>query len=441
VLLVAPLWLLRGKARFKDEIFARAAIDPEALPYNAAFLDFLKDERKHGRSLILTTATSRSAAERVAQHVGIFDHVMASDESVNLAGRRKAEALVHEFGERGFAYAANAYVDLDVWRQAAAAHVVQPAAGLTKRVEAVCHVASVYESKSKSKLRLALKAMRPHQWAKNALIFAPVVFAHRITHVDTLLAALTAFLAFTLVSSSVYLVNDLLDLESDRRHVDNRRRPFASGDLPLQYGIFMAPALIAAGALVGASLSWAFLGVLAGYFVVTSAYSFRLKQVVLADVLILAFLYAWRVFAGAIATDIALTSWFLAFFGFLFLSLALVKRCSELILTMRHNQKENARRGYWVSDLQQLVSFGSASGYIAVLVLALYINEQKAAYARPQVLWMLCPFMLYWVSRMWLMASRGQMTSDPLVFSLKDRVSYVMIGIMVVIWLVASGSL
>jgi 4-hydroxybenzoate polyprenyltransferase len=238
-------------------------------------------------------------------------------------------------------------------------------------------------------------------------------------------------------------VNDLLDLSSDRRHLDNRRRPFASGELPLIYGIFMAPILFLAGLVAALSFSPMFFAVVLGYFLLTSAYSLRLKEIVLADVLILACLYAWRVFAGAVAAEIKLTSWFLAFFGFLFFSLALVKRCSELILTQQHKGKPNARRGYRLDDVSQLESFGSASGYLAVLVLALYINAEMTAgtYVHPNALWLLCPMMLYWISRMWLVAHRGQMSSDPLVFSLKDRVSYMMIGGMAIIWLIASGTL
>lgn len=288
---------------------------------------------------------------------------------------------------------------------------------------------------------LVAKAVRVHQWAKNALIFAPLVFAHRLGETALVLQALLAFAAFTLVASSVYLVNDLLDLESDRRHPDNRRRPFASGELPLTYGYALTPLLLGGGLALAAFQSWAFFAVVAGYYGITLAYSLKLKRVVLADVMILAFLYAWRVFAGAVATGIDLTHWFLACFGFLFFSLALVKRCSELILTAKHGLAENARRGYLVSDLGQLVNIGTASGYIAVLVLALYISSDVGtkSYKHPELLWLVCPLLLYWVSRMWLMAHRGDMTSDPLVFSLKDKVSWGLVIVAAAIWSAASG--
>lgn len=442
-LLKLPFWLLKGKAAFKHEIFSRVDIDVETLPYNAEFMAYLKREHAQGRKILLTTATSRKAAEKVAAHVGIFAEVLASDEKVNLAGTRKAEALTAHFGEKRFAYAGNDHVDVAVWKASGEAHIVNPSPGLTRaRVEAVCPVEAVYEDR-KSRIKLILKAMRVHQWAKNVLIFAPALFAHRILEPQILIAIITAFFAFTFTSSSVYLLNDLLDLDSDRRHLDKKRRPFASGDLPLHFGLLLTPLLFVLGMGIAATLGMKFLGVLLGYYVVTLAYSLRLKEVVLADVLILAFLYAWRVFAGSVATDIKLSSWFLAFFGFLFLSLALVKRVGELILTQKNAGMENKRRGYRVADLTQLISFGSSSGYISVLVLCLYANAEQnsGSYARPEVIWFVCPFLLYWVSRMWLKAHRGEMHSDPLVYSLKDRASYIIIAIMAIIWLVASGTL
>ncbi len=439
-LLAFPLWLARGKAAFKDEVFSRVEINVEALPYNLPFLEYLSGEHARGRTLVLCTASPSGVAQKVAAHVGLFDGVMASDANLNLSGKNKAQALVKQFGAKRFSYAGNDDVDLEVWREAGEALVVNPSPGLTRKVEAICPVEAVYDDK-KSLLKLMLRAMRVHQWAKNVLIFAPLLFAHKFLDVSALLRALVAFFAFTFTSSSVYLLNDLLDLESDRRHVEKRRRPFASGDLALKYGIFATPLLFLAGMGIAAAFSPLFLAVLLGYYVVTLAYSLRLKEVALADVMILAFLYAWRVFAGAVANDIKLSAWFLAFFGFIFFSLALMKRASELILTVKQNGKENSRRGYRVEDLNQLVSFGSSSGYLAVLVLALYGNSPQVIglYRRPQILWLVCPLLLYWISRMWLKAHRGEMHSDPLVFALKDRVSYIIIGVMALVWIAATG--
>lgn len=439
-LLSIPLWLAKGKAAFKHEVFSRVDLNVEALPYNPEFLAYLRREHARGRTLILSTASATAIAQKVADHVGVFDAVMGSDERNNLSGKNKARALVKQFGAKQFSYAANDNVDLNVWREAGEALIVNPSAGLLRKVEAICPIEAVYDDQ-KSFWKLMLRAMRVHQWAKNVLIFTPILFAHTFSDASIILKAIVAFFAFTLTSSSVYLLNDLLDLESDRRHVEKRRRPFASGDLALKYGIVATPLLFVVGMSIAASFSMIFLGVLFGYYAVTLAYSLRLKEVVLADVMILAFLYAWRVFAGAVATDIHLSAWFLAFFGFIFFSLALMKRASELILTAKHNGKENARRGYRVGDLNQLVSFGSSSGYIAVLVLALYGNSPQVSglYKHPQILWFVCPLLLYWISRMWLKAHRGEMPSDPLVFALKDRVSYIIIGVMALIWTAAIG--
>ena len=433
-------YLRHGLAAFKTKIFTRAQFDLKHLPYNLELIEHIKTEKARGRRIVLATASSQNIAQAVADHLGLFDQVIASSATVNLSGYAKAERLTELFGDKGFAYAGNAWVDMKVWRVAGAAIVVNAPAGLVLAAEQIGPVEAVLP-RAKATWRLVLKAMRLHQWPKNILIFAPLVLAHKVLYWDLLTRAMVGTIAFTLMSSSVYVLNDLLDLDSDRRHPDNRRRPFASGALSLGWGIALAPALLAAGSAVASLVSIPFLGVLLGYYLVTLAYSLRLKQLVLADTLILASLYTWRIFAGSFAVDVPISAWFLTFSCFFFLSLALIKRCAELILMAKQDLPPNPRRGYWISDLSQLTSLGSAAGYISVLVLALYINNDQVArlYQRPMVMWLVCPFILYWISRMWLIAHRGGMTSDPLVFALKDRVSYVILVFVGVIWAVASG--
>ena len=280
-----------------------------------------------------------------------------------------------------------------------------------------------------------------HQWSKNLLIFVPVALGGKITDVALLAKAGVAFAAFSLVASSVYLLNDMLDLESDRCHPDNRRRPFAAGDLSLLWGMAMAPVLLVTGFLMAWLLAPKFLMVLAGYYVLTFAYSFYLKRLVLADIVVLAGLYTFRIFAGGVATSTVLTYWLLTFSGFLFLSLALVKRTSELLMAKEQGTEVNSRRGYQIGDISQLSSFGSAAGYLSILVFALYLRSPQVSfiYPRPDLLWFVCPFLLYWISRMWLKTHRGEMHSDPLVYAMKDRGSYVIIGVMALIWAVAAG--
>ncbi len=441
-LLLAPLWLLKGKAYFKEKIFSMSTLDVAELPYNEEVLEYLKAEFSSGRDLVLATASSYRIAEKVSNHLGIFEKVIASDPETNLSGEKKAEALVKAFGEKQFSYMGNAEIDLKVWKHAASADVVFADRNLLSRAKKLCQVDNIF-ARPRSFFKLIRKAIRVHQWTKNALIFLPLILAHKIGDVDAIINAIHAFFAFAMTASSVYLINDLLDLESDRRHPDNKKRPFASGELALQWGVVLAPAMLTIGIIAAAALSMSFLWVVLGYFALTTAYSLHLKQIALLDVIVLAFLYAWRIFAGAIAINVYLSQWLLVFAGFFFLSLALVKRCSELILMNRKNLEANPRRGYWVSDLSQLVSFGSASGYLAVLVFALYVNSEQVvkSYQTPEALWFICPFLLYWISRMWLKAHRGLMHTDPLVFAVKDRVSYIMIAIMALIWFIATGNL
>lgn len=436
-----PFWMLRGKAYFKHEVFRRTHLDVAHLPYNEDLLAYLRIEKSNGRKLILATASMRKIAQPVAEHCGVFDEVLASDRFTNLAGGRKRAALVERFGVKGFVYAGNAVVDLKVWKDAAGAILVRVPNSIAKRLPSEVVVEKSFPWQS-GWLRLLLRQLRWHQWAKNILIFAPLVIANKWRETDLVWQSVLAFIAFSLTASCVYVVNDLIDLDADRLHPDNRRRPFASGDLSLWFSL-VSPFLLVAGFTVAALVSQEFLYALVGYFLMTCAYTFYLKRVVIADILVLAGLYAWRVYAGIVATHIMLSSWFLIFAGFLFLSLALVKRCSELILMNKNHKRKHLRRGYSVADLSQLSMFGTASGYLSVLVLALHFKspEMEQFYQRPKVLWLMCPFLLYWISRMWLEAQRGRMHTDPLVYTVKDRVSYLLMAIVAGIWCVATGVL
>ena len=291
-------------------------------------------------------------------------------------------------------------------------------------------------------LWITLRAMRVHQWVKNLLIFVPVLMAFQVTSEGVVVRALQAFISFSLMASGTYLFNDLMDIESDRSHPTKKNRPFASGALPLSVGYGMTPLLVLAGLGLGAMLSLRFLLVLIGYTVITLGYSLRFKKIVLIDVLLLAGLYTWRMFAGSIATGISLSAWLLAFSMFIFFSLALLKRTSELMEMKAQGRLGASGRGYHVDDLGQLMIFGSISGYIAVLVLALYINGEnvRALYHRPEALWLICPLFLYWISRVWLIGHRGQMHSDPIVFAIRDRASYAVGAlVLLILWIAHQG--
>jgi len=422
-------WLLRGKAYLKDQIAKRVTIDVGVLPYNTQLVDYLRDEHSTGRPLYLCTASNQRFASQVAEHFGLFKGVLASTAEHNLLGSNKAEALVEQFGDHGFDYCGDALADVPVWRRARRAIVVgdKHIAAAARKV----NQAIIFFERKRRFVPLVLKEMRVHQWVKNVLIFVPLLTAHQFTDVHAIVATCIAFASFSLCASSVYLLNDMLDLDADRRHARKRSRPFASGNLPLSFGIFMTIALIVAGAGLAALLPWHFGVVLAAYMAATVAYSFSLKRMALIDVFTLACLYTVRVIAGGAASQIALSYWLILFCVPIFLSLAMVKRYVELEGILRLGKMEAAGRGYITQDMSILRSFGTSSAYLAVLVLALYLNspELKLLYRHPQLMWAVFALTLYWVSRIWMFAFRGQMHDDPIVFAFKDRVSCGVIGL------------
>ncbi|MBA3752796.1 MAG: UbiA family prenyltransferase, partial [Nitrospira sp.] len=347
-----PFWLLKGKAHFKHEIARRVTLDVTTLPYHQELIEFLASERLSGRELALATASHVTLARAVAAHVGLFDdRVFGSDARVNLKGARKVALLIERYGARRFAYAGNSTADLPVWAEANEAIVVNAPASLVRRAEALTRVSRVLSEPVKW-LKLVAKALRVHQWAKNVLVFIPVVASHQIIDKSLVMKAGVAFFSFSLSASSVYILNDCLDLASDRRHPRKKNRPFASGGLSIPFGILLAGGCLLGGVLLAFLLTPLFLHVLAGYLLLTTGYSFYLKQFVLVDVIVLAQLYTVRVYGGGAATGVAPSHWLLTFSLFLFLSLALVKRFTELRLMSQAEGKELHGRGYWVTDTE-----------------------------------------------------------------------------------------
>ncbi|WP_347986878.1 UbiA family prenyltransferase [Methylomonas sp. AM2-LC] len=419
-----PLWLSKGKAALKAQIAQRVVLNAAALPYNQAFLAWLETEHQSGRELWLCTASNHRLADLVATHIPIFTGVLASSDELNLSGQRKAAQLVEKFGEKGFDYCGNAHIDLKVWQHSQAAIAVNCKESLSQEAGKLTELRAVFP-KTNGFFKPAIKALRPHQWAKNVLIFIPLAAAHKLTNNGAIEQALLAFLAFGLCASSVYLLNDMLDLEVDRQHPRKCKRPFASGNLSLIAGFFLVPLLLIAALLIASQLPVRFCEVLGAYYTLTLAYSFGLKRIVLIDTITLAGLYTARIIAGATAIAVPLSFWLLLFSVFLFFSLALVKRYAELDAMQRQGKLKAAGRGYHIEDLPILHSLGTASGNLCVLVLALYINspEVQSLYHHPQAIWMLCVLLLYWISRVWLKAHRGKMHDDPVVFAMKDRIS------------------
>jgi len=435
-----PLWLLRGKAALKAGLAQYGDINVSLLPYNKEFVDYLRQQKQSGRRLVLATASNRKFALEVEAHLGLFDDVLASDEQINLKGGTKAEAVVALLGSDDFCYAGNDTPDIKVWSVCKTAIIAGPKAkSLERAVASSCQVERVFATDAAT-LKTYAKACRLHQWVKNVLVFAAVIAGHKL-ELQWLQPALAAFFAFGLCASSVYLVNDMLDLDSDRQHPTKCNRPLASGRLPILNGLMLVPVLLIAAFAIAWQLPLMFVLTLAIYLITTTAYSFVLKRIAMLDVIVLAALYTIRIVGGAFAADIDLSFWLLAFSMFVFLSLAIIKRYTELLTMKQQNKMGKARgRGYEVDDLPLLVALGGAAGYLSVLVLALYLNspEVRNLYEHTSRLWALCPVFLLWVSRMWMTAHRGNMDDDPIVFALKDRGSQIMILIMAAIFVIAS---
>jgi 4-hydroxybenzoate polyprenyltransferase/phosphoserine phosphatase len=450
-LLHFPRWIGEGKASFKRKVSQRTSIDVVHLPYNEPLLEYLRQQHATGRSIYLATGADTLLADRVAEHLGIFAGVLASDGSVNLTGHNKLAAFRARFPE-GFCYIGNAKPDVPLLANCVQPMVANPHRSLSAGLRAAKVVPVQCFSDSTSPMKAWLRAIRLHQWAKNVLIFLPVLLAH-VRAAGPMVAVLLGFVSFGLAASATYIVNDLLDLEADRHHPRKRRRPFAAGDLSPFAGVamallFFALALTIAMVLpristaLSPGLVWngqgSFLTWLLVYVLATTAYSLRLKRMMLVDVIVLSGLYTIRILAGSAAAGVPVSPWLAAFSIFFFLSLAFVKRFSELDnLRMRTEETGTTAvkgRGYIVGDLEQLRSFGTSSGYASVMVFLLYIGNLDAAaklYVHVIRLWLLAPVLLLWISRLWLLASRGDLHEDPVVYAITDKRS-LLLGVVVV---------
>lgn len=440
--LLQPIsWIARGKAALKAGLASSVHLDVSALPYDQAVIELIESERREGRSIVLATASHHSLAERVAKHLNLFDEVFATNGHCNLSAHQKRDLLVERYGQAGFDYAGNSHDDLCVWAAARKAYVVNPEPGVLSRAKSLANVEQVIQS-NRAGLRDWLKALRLHQWMKNLLIFVPLLAAHQLANPLMWLQGLAAFFVFGFCASSVYILNDLLDLADDRHHQTKRHRPFAAGQISIKSGLIAFPVLLF-WAFSGALwlLPWNFAGVLLAYYLSTLTYSLVLKRYMAIDVIALALLYSMRIIAGASAFGLALTFWLLAFSMFMFLSLALVKRYAELREARRKGYSEKTRgRGYYPDDLEMVSSLGAASGYLAVMVMALYIHEQTTAalYAHPKLIWLACPLLLFWVTRVWMLTHRGLMHEDPVVFAVRDRVSLVVGALFGLVFVIAA---
>lgn len=440
-----PAWVAKGKAELKRELTSRVELDVEHLPYNEPLLEYLRQEYAAGRRIFLATAADAGLAKRIAEHLGIFEGVLASDGTVNLAGSNKLAAFEERFPD-GFTYIGNAMPDRPLLRRSIQPMVANPHWRLVRALRSDKVQPARHFSDRSPRIKAFLKAVRLHQWAKNVLIFVPLVLGHMLT-TNRVVAAVVAFFSLSFCASATYIINDLLDIEADRRHPHKRRRAFASGDLSPVTGVFIVALFFAVAiglalalphiyrSLPGFGGSTEYLEVhypfilwLGVYTVTTLAYSIRIKRMMLVDVLVLSGLYTLRIVAGANATDVAISPWLAAFSIFFFLSLAFVKRFSELYMMAERNIEKLSGRGYHVEDLEQIRTFGTAAGYAGVVVLTMYISSPAniALYTHSTRLWLLVPILLLWISRVWLITSRGDMHEDPVVYAIVDKRSWLL---------------
>ncbi len=425
--LKTPLWALRGKANLKREVTARVSLNVEHLPYNRPLLEYLMSQRGEGRKLYLATGADGVLADRIAGHLGIFEGVLASDGATNLTGSNKLAGFRSRFAGE-FDYIGNARPDLPLLSAAATPMLANPNLGLRMALRSrKVHPEHTFTDRA-SGLRVFTKAIRVHQWAKNALIFLPILLAHRLDK-HSVLTAILAFFCFSLCASATYIVNDLLDIEADRQHPRKRKRAFASGNLSAASGVAIAAALLLAS-FAGAAflLLHVFLAWLGFYLVTTLAYSLALKRIVILDVVVLSALYTLRMLAGAAATATYISPWLAAFSIFIFLSLAMVKRFSELQNVRTAGTTLSNGRGYLLTDIEQVRSFGTSSAFASVVVFSVYIGQPEVLglYHHHERMWLMTPLMILWLCRVWLLASRGELDEDPVVFALTDKMSLLM---------------
>lgn len=436
-------WLPKGKTAFKNELAGRRIIEPELLPYEQSVLDLIQEAKGAGATIALVSASDQRQVAVVAEHLGVFDHAIGTDqhnfEGKNLSAENKLQLVQAQFPNRSFDYVGDCAKDIPIWQASDGGYTVGASIALKRQADAanenMKHIAPGPDLVGK--LRLTFKAMRPYQWIKNALIFLPMLAAHDLSN---FWSAVIAFLCFSVIASSVYIINDMFDLAADRAHPRKCRRPFAAGDLALSYGAVVA-FILAGSAMLAAALftNTLFTLVLGAYLVSTLLYSMVIKRWTTIDVFWLAGLYTIRILAGGAATSVPISPWMLAFSIFFFLSLAAIKRLAEL-MSLSEQKKEFAEgRDYRASDQGLMQAMALAAGYNSVLVLALYINSSKVSelYALPEILWLICLLILYWISRLVTVTHRGMMTDDPIVFATKDKASIV-VGILCVLILLTA---
>ena len=438
VIFLIPVWLVRGRRFFKQQLVERINIDVADLAYDQAVIDHISSQRSTGSRIVLATASHHRYARQIADHLGLFDDVIGSTPDRNTKGKHKLAVMRQLAGPNHFDYLGDSHADIPIWQFIGRARVVSPQPGVLQRLARRSIPAEMIHEAAP--LKSYLNALRPWQWLKNLLVFVPLILAKQLFDPAALAACVLAFISFSLCASAGYLVNDLLDLDADRQHPRKKCRSVASGELPLWNVLVLALLLVLTSLALAVFVSIDLALLLLGYFVMAIAYSLELKQHAIIDVLLLAGFYTARLLAGAVAAQVPISFWLLAFSIFLFLSLAILKRCTEMRMVDNDQHTLIPGRGYSSQDEPLLFSMGITSGYLSVVVIALYIHSEEVTrlYTSPQVLWIVCPLVLYWISRMWLKTARNMMDDDPIIFAMRDKVSLVTGLLLVLVMMLAT---
>lgn len=421
---VCFFWIFRGRAYLKSKVFSKIQIPYELLPFNHQLLEFLHSEHSKGRKLVLATASPTFAAKEIQKIHSIFNEVYGTENELNLKGNNKRQLLNQIYGERNYDYIGNSESDLKIFASAYSSYLVNPTNALEKKARKISDLQNVW--KTKKTLWGILKSLRVYQWVKNLLVFVPLITSHTFNSLEQFSDALVGFIAFSLIASAGYIINDLFDLNADRGHPRKCKRPFASGEVSIPVAFIIFVVLLLLGFYAAITIGHHFYTILVVYLTTSVSYSFYLKKIALYDVFILALLYSVRIFAGAVAINVELSFWLIAFSTFIFLSLAFIKRYSELIQISNEQNLSKRGRQYFKGDLTLLQTMGVASGFLSVVVFSLYINSSEVVklYSQPKLLWAISLVFLFWTSRIWLLTIRGEVDEDPIVFAIKDKTSY-----------------
>lgn len=434
IFFLSVFWLLKGKAYFKNKLAIHTTINAQLLPYRAEIVGIIKSYRDQKKGqVILASASPFPWIESIANHLGFFDHVIGSSEEKNFKGKNKLEAVKNIIGDKKFSYIGDHMVDLALWQDSSGIIAVNPSSELKLKIEELKKPTQFIVDK-KNTWKLLIKQIRPHQWVKNALVFLPALAGHQFLQSTTLIDCLIAFAGFSFSASFVYVLNDLLDLSADRNHHTKKLRPFASGNLSIKWGLLLLPALLLSTVFFASLLPAQFFGWITTYLILNLAYSFYLKQSVVIDIIILSLMYTLRVFAGSAAASVPVSEWLLSFSTLFFFSLACVKRYIELIRS--RNKITLDGRGYRQVDHSIIKSLGVGSGLLSILIILLYLQstDVRALYKNPQTLWYATPILLFWVSRIWLLTNRDEINDDPVVFAVKDKVSWICLALIGIIF-------